>query len=103
MAAPLNAYLYDFFRHGVAQQIDNANGIRRGENWFLLNDFSMDLATIVISLTKFMKAEPTDVYVRATNGESSNDEGADKSSTESEEEEGSDSDESSDKPLKPAQ
>lgn len=105
-AAPLNAYLYDFFRHGVAQQIEIANGIRRGEIWFLLNDFSMVLATIVTSLTNFMKAEPTDVYVSATDGESSNDEGADESSTESEEEEeeesDSDSDESSDKPLKPA-
>lgn len=28
---PLNAYLYDFFRHGAVQQIEKANRIRRGE------------------------------------------------------------------------
>ncbi len=38
-ADPLNAYLYDFFRHGVVKRIEIANGIRRGEIWFLLNDF----------------------------------------------------------------
>lgn len=107
-ATPLNAYLYDFFRHGVIQQIEKANGIRKGEIWFLLNDFSMVLATIVTSLTNFMKAELMDVYAsasmsgrgEASDGESGNEEGADESSTESEEEEESGSDELSDKPLK---
>lgn len=93
---PLNAYLYDFFRHGIAQQIEIANGIRKGEIWFLLNDFSMVLATVVTSLTNFMKIEPVDVYASA---DGSNDEGADESSTEEEE---SDSDESTYEPLKTA-
>lgn len=104
---PLNAYLYDFFRHGAVQQLEIANGIRRGEIWFLLNDFSMILATIVTSLTNFMKVEPVDIYASPdgrgedSDGESSNGEGADELSSESEEEDESDSDESSDKPLKP--
>lgn len=103
-ATPLNAYLYDFFRHGVIQQIEKANGIRKGEIWFLLKDFSMILATIVTSLTNFTKAELIDVYDtasmpglgEASDADSGNEEGADESSTELKEE-----DESSDKPLKP--
>jgi superfamily II RNA helicase len=52
---PLNAYLYDFFMHGNATAVVNANKIRRGDIWFVLNDFSMVLATIVTSLSSFMK------------------------------------------------
>ena len=51
---PLNAYLYDFFMHGNATAVVTANRIRRGDIWFVLNDFSMVLATIVTSLTNFM-------------------------------------------------
>ncbi|KAJ4411487.1 hypothetical protein N0V91_001271 [Didymella pomorum] len=51
---PLNAYLYDFFMHGNAEAVITANRIRRGDIWFVLNDFSMVLATIVTSLTNFM-------------------------------------------------
>lgn len=101
-AMPLNAYLYDFFRHGIYQQIESANKIRRGEIWFLFNDFSMVLATIVTSLTNFIKAEPMgmDDIPDASDEEPSIEEGADEPSTGEEEEEESDSDESSDnKPL----
>ena len=34
---PLNAYLYDFFQHGSVEALRKANGIKRGEVWFLLN------------------------------------------------------------------
>ena len=51
---PLNAYLYDFFNHGDVNAIVTANRIRRGDVWFVLNDFSMVLATIVTSLSNFM-------------------------------------------------
>lgn len=51
---PLNAYLYDFFKHGNVQQLEVANGIRRGDMWFLLNDFSMVLATLITSLENFL-------------------------------------------------
>lgn len=108
-AAPLNAYLYDFFRHGATHQLEIANGIRKGDIWFLLNDFSMVLATIVTSLTNFMKLEPVNAYAspdgrdEALDGEYSDDEGTDESSTESEEKEESDSDELSDKHLNSAQ
>jgi len=55
---PLNAYLYDFFMHGAVQPLEIANGIRRSDVWFLLNDFSLVLATIVTSLENFLKVAP---------------------------------------------
>jgi hypothetical protein len=52
---PVNAYLYDFFMHGDVNAIVTANGIRRGDVWFVLNDFSLVLATIVTSFSNYMK------------------------------------------------
>ncbi|KAF2021325.1 DEAD/DEAH box helicase [Aaosphaeria arxii CBS 175.79] len=51
---PLNAYLYDFFTHGDVAALASANKIRSGDVWYVLNDFSMVLATIVTSLSTFM-------------------------------------------------
>jgi len=53
--ALLNAYLYDFFKHGNVVALEKENGIRKGEIWFVLNDFSLILATIVTSLQNFLK------------------------------------------------
>lgn len=62
MDTPLNAYLLDFFKHGDVFTIERANGIRRSDIWFLLNDFSLVLATITTSLLNFMKLkEGTDM------------------------------------------
>ncbi|KAI9783682.1 MAG: hypothetical protein M1839_003530 [Geoglossum umbratile] len=54
---PLNAYLYDYFMHGAVEPLEIANRIRKGDIWFLLNDFSLVLATIVTSLTNFLKLD----------------------------------------------
>ncbi|KAJ5987676.1 hypothetical protein N7522_011924 [Penicillium canescens] len=56
--APLNAYLYDFFKHGNVRALERENGVRRGDIWFVLNDFSLILATIVASLENFLKLTP---------------------------------------------
>ncbi|KAL4898860.1 hypothetical protein BDW74DRAFT_184329 [Aspergillus multicolor] len=56
--APLNAYLYDFYKHGNVHALVTENMIRRGDLWYLLNDFSLVLATIVTSLENFMKLSP---------------------------------------------
>lgn len=58
MDVPLNAYLYDYFMHGDVSALVTANGVRRGDVWFVLNDFSLILATIVTSLSNFMKLSP---------------------------------------------
>jgi hypothetical protein len=52
--APLNAYLLDFFMHGAVEPLEEANGIRRSEVWFKLNDFSLVLATIQTSLANYL-------------------------------------------------
>ncbi|KAI9764046.1 MAG: hypothetical protein M1840_008922 [Geoglossum simile] len=54
---PLNAYLYDYFMHGAVEPLEIANRIRKGDIWYLLNDFSLVLATIVTSLTNFLKLD----------------------------------------------
>lgn len=56
--APLNAYLYDFFKHGNVCALERDNGVRKGDIWFVLNDFSLVLATIVTSLENFLKLTP---------------------------------------------
>lgn len=62
MEVPLNAWLLDFFKHGDVNTLEKANGIRKADIWFLLNDFSLALATIITSLLNFMKLrEGTDV------------------------------------------
>jgi hypothetical protein len=62
MSIPLNAWLLDFFKHGDVNTLEKANGIRKADIWFFLNDFSLALATIITSLLNFMKLrEGTDV------------------------------------------
>ncbi|KAE8548143.1 hypothetical protein EYB25_009937 [Talaromyces marneffei] len=58
---PLNAYLLDFFKHGNIKQLETANKIRRGDVWFVLNDFSMVLATITTTLENFLNPKGNDV------------------------------------------
>ncbi|KAL6875303.1 P-loop containing nucleoside triphosphate hydrolase protein [Trichoderma longibrachiatum] len=55
-----NAYLYDFFKHGSMLVLVRDNGIRRGEVWFHLKDFSRTLSTIISSLTVLMDAGDVD-------------------------------------------
>ena len=57
---PLNAYLLDFYKHGDVHAIERGNRIRKGEIWFLLNDFSLVLATITTSLMNFLKLKNVD-------------------------------------------
>lgn len=50
----LNAYLLDFFTHGQVKTLENANGIRRGDVWYYLQDFMLTLMTIKTSLQQFL-------------------------------------------------
>jgi ATP-dependent RNA helicase DDX60 len=52
----LNAYLYDFYKHGQVTALVAANGIRRGDIWYLLQDFTLTLA-VVKSALEFLMAE----------------------------------------------
>ncbi|KAJ7917141.1 hypothetical protein B0H13DRAFT_2231514 [Mycena leptocephala] len=54
----LNAYLLDFYIHGQVSTLAKANGIRRGDVWYLLQDFSLTLTTIQNSLKQLLMAVP---------------------------------------------
>ncbi|PQE30888.1 DEAD DEAH box helicase protein [Rutstroemia sp. NJR-2017a WRK4] len=60
---PLNAYLFDFFKHGYVKPLEDANGIRKEYVWFILNDFSMVLATICTSLALYLGLEDSDAEI----------------------------------------
>ncbi len=66
---PLNAYLYDFYMHGDLDALEKANGVRKSDVWFLLNDFSMVLATIATSLANFLKLPESDLSMLDIIGE----------------------------------
>ncbi|KAI0310815.1 hypothetical protein OF83DRAFT_1252292 [Amylostereum chailletii] len=42
----LNAYLLDFYMHGQVAALAQANGVRRGDVWFVLQDFDLTLKTV---------------------------------------------------------
>jgi len=42
----LNAYLLDFYTHGQVAALAAANAIRRGDVWFLLEEFNLTLMTV---------------------------------------------------------
>jgi hypothetical protein len=46
----LDAYLLDFFKHGQVDTLVNANGVRRGEVWYVLDAFDRILSAIDESL-----------------------------------------------------
>lgn len=50
----LNAYLLDFYKHGQDDALVNVNGIRRGDVWYLLNDFVLTLRVIRTSLQELL-------------------------------------------------
>lgn len=52
--AELNAYLYDFYKHGSLKTLVDDNNVKRGDVWFFLRDFSLTLSTIVASLATFV-------------------------------------------------
>ncbi|KAL7915248.1 hypothetical protein GGI35DRAFT_466787 [Trichoderma velutinum] len=55
-----NAYLYDYYKHGSMHVLARDNGIRRGDVWFHLKEFSRTLSTIISSLTVLMDAKDLD-------------------------------------------
>ncbi|THH15047.1 hypothetical protein EW146_g5371 [Bondarzewia mesenterica] len=54
----LNAHIYDFYIHGQAKALVTFNGIRRGDVWYILEDFYMSLMVI--------RAEVENLLVKAS-------------------------------------
>jgi hypothetical protein len=60
----MNAYLLDFYIHGQVSTLAHANGIRRGDIWYLLQDFTMTLSTVKTALQQLLlKASKETVIV----------------------------------------
>jgi hypothetical protein len=59
----LNAYLLDFYVHGQVQSVVAANGIRRGDVWYLLQDFSMTLMTVKTALEQLLTKASKDAQL----------------------------------------
>ncbi|KAI1287759.1 hypothetical protein F5Y03DRAFT_113782 [Xylaria venustula] len=57
VTTPFNSYIYDFLKHGDYVSLTRDNKIKQGDVWFLLKDFSLVLATVVASLTNFIRAD----------------------------------------------
>ncbi|KAJ7225893.1 hypothetical protein GGX14DRAFT_641680 [Mycena pura] len=52
----LNAYIFDFYMHGQLETLSIANGIRRGEVWYLLQAFELVLKAIRTCLQEMLVA-----------------------------------------------
>ena len=52
----LNAYLYDFYLHGHVEALSKENGVRRGDVWYCLDEFSLSLRTIRAALVELLTA-----------------------------------------------
>ncbi|KAK0440417.1 uncharacterized protein EV420DRAFT_1315927 [Desarmillaria tabescens] len=50
----LNAYLLDFYTHGQTSALESANGIQRGDVWYLLRDFELNLMVVKSSLEQLL-------------------------------------------------
>lgn len=57
----LNAYLFDFYIHGQVKTLETANGIRRGDIWYLLQDFTLTLATVKAALQQLLLKTSSEV------------------------------------------
>ncbi|KAL1698136.1 hypothetical protein EV121DRAFT_266073, partial [Schizophyllum commune] len=50
----LNAYIYDFYTHGQPTSLAQANGIKYGDIWYLLEDFNLVLLTLKTALQQLL-------------------------------------------------
>lgn len=50
----LNAYILDFYIHGQVSALEKANCIRRGDVWYLLQDFALTLLTVRAALLQIL-------------------------------------------------
>ena len=56
----MNAYIYHFYIHGQVTPLIMANGIRRGDVWYLLQDFELVLKTITTGLEELLLIAASD-------------------------------------------
>ncbi|KAF8556866.1 P-loop containing nucleoside triphosphate hydrolase protein [Imleria badia] len=54
----LNAYILDFYTHGQVQPLSEANAIRRGDVWFVLQEFDLTLKAVRGVLEQLIMRKP---------------------------------------------
>ena len=65
----MNAYLLDFYIHGQVSTLAHANGIRRGDIWYLLQDFTLTLLTVKVALQQLLlKASKDSETIKVAEG-----------------------------------
>ncbi|KAK8083334.1 hypothetical protein PG996_002115 [Apiospora saccharicola] len=78
---PLNAYLFNFYKHGDLRALSKDNKIHKGSVYNTLKDFTMILATIVASLKHYTNtdavADDEDIMGTYDDEKDSDDEGGD--------------------------
>ena len=71
----MNAYLLDFYIHGQVSTLAHANGIRRGDIWYLLQDFALTLLIVKNALQQLLlKASKDKMAVGADDDDDDDDE-----------------------------
>ena len=72
----MNAYLLDFYIHGQVSTLAHANGVRRGDVWYLLQDFNLTLLTVKMALQQLLlKASKETVIAAEGAAETEDDDG----------------------------
>lgn len=78
---PLNAYLFNFYKHGDLRALSKDNNIHKGSVYNMLRDFTMILSTIVASLKHYTNtdsvADDEDIMGTYDDENDSDDEGGD--------------------------
>ena len=62
----INAYLLDFYIHGQVSTLALANGIRKGDIWYFLQDFSLTLLTVKTALQQLLSKASKDRVAEGT-------------------------------------
>jgi hypothetical protein len=57
---PVNAYLLDFYVHGQVKALSVANAIRRGDVWYVLDEFTLTLKAIREALQQLLSQASRD-------------------------------------------
>ncbi|TRM55291.1 hypothetical protein BD626DRAFT_601103, partial [Schizophyllum amplum] len=71
----LNAYIYDFYTHGQTSTLAQANGIRHGDIWFLLEDFNLTLLTLKTALQQLLQGGRDDDITDVVGADPAEDDG----------------------------
>lgn len=62
-----NGYAWDFYNHGILTAIQDDNGLKQGEDYNLLCDFSLVLKVLKTTLSELKPIDENDQIIRTLN------------------------------------